>query len=191
MARKTACLAVTGLLLGLLPALGCDAPAADRAVLGQVDAERVFQSSRTAQAGAAFIGERRRALNARMLEMRGELAAKPEDEALEAALREEADKLENALEEQQGKAASAINDLFIKAAEECRKARKFSAVLPTQAMLASAPGSDLTDCVVQGMDKTPLDFAVYTAPAAQPAPVGAQPAQNAQPAPAPAPAGAE
>ncbi|MDR2050379.1 MAG: OmpH family outer membrane protein [Deltaproteobacteria bacterium] len=168
MARFSAILA----LLGCFALAGCDGGGKGGAVrIALVDGERVFQSSKVAQDGVAFIGDLRARMNERMLDMQKELADRPEDKELEARLQSEFSRLERQFEQDQQKMAGSINTLFSQVVEEYRASRNFELVLPTQMAIAAAPASDITSEVVAMMDQRPIDFAALRTeePAASPA----------------------
>jgi Skp family chaperone for outer membrane proteins len=169
-------------LLGCFALAGCNEGGKGGAArIALVDGERVFQSSRVAQDGVAFIGELRAGVNARMLDMQKELADKPEDKELEAKLQGELSRLEQQFEREQREIAGSINTLFSQVVEEYRASHNFELVLPTQVAIAASPASDITAAVVAAIDQRPIDFAAFkTEEPASPSAESAAPASPAE-----------
>ncbi|MDL2307364.1 OmpH family outer membrane protein [Desulfovibrio sp. OttesenSCG-928-C06] len=142
-----------------LSACNSDAPA-DK--IAMVDAEAVFQKSKLAAAGMKHIESMNAQLQERLGKMQEELLADSNNAELEQRLQSELFALQASMDESQRAVAEQINGIFDKAVEDCRKTSKLEVILPKQLVMAAREGADVTDKVVELMDKQTVDFSAIT-----------------------------
>lgn len=174
------------LMLGLA---ACNESAPKIAV---IDAEKIYQDSALAKQGMAHVEGLSRQFNERIAEMRDEVVASPDDEALGLKLQEELMGLQQKFEEEQTVTAEKLNKLLEDVVEEYRQKNGLEVILPKQLVLAVRPGADITAEVTKLFDSKNVEFgsAPAAAPAAAPATESgvAAPAQPSAGASADAPA---
>lgn len=134
------------------------APAPTPLKIAVVDAEQVFQRSKLASDGMIFIEEQSQILNQRLFEMQKQVEADPENQELSATLQAELSMLQQQFELDQVEAAEKINAIFNEVVEEYRKSNDLEAVLPVQIVISYRPGADITNLIVERMDKKTIDF---------------------------------
>ena len=166
-------LAKPSLLLAmiLMAAFGLSACNNDAAAdkVAMVDAEAVFQKSKLAAAGMQHIESLNAQLQERLGKMQEELLADPDNNELEQRLQGELFALQGSMDEGQRAVAEQINKLFDQAVEDCRKAGNLEVVLPKQLVMAAREGADITDKVVELMDKQTVDFSAISLKLPEPA----------------------
>lgn len=166
------------LMLGLA---ACNESAPKIAV---IDAEKIYQDSALAKQGMAHVEGLSRQFNERIAEMRDEVMASPDDEALGLKLQEELMGLQQKFEEEQTVTAEKLNKLLEDVVEEYRQKNGLEAILPKQLVLAVRPGADITAEVTKLFDSKNVEFG--SAPAAAPAAASATESGVAAPAQPPA-----
>lgn len=152
---------IISFMLCALALSGCNdktAPAASGPKVATVDVEKVFQGSKLAVRGMDYLDKQSNAMNARLTEMQNEVTAKPEDQELSMRLQVELGTLQQQFEQDRITAAEKINGVFDKVVADYLKANNLDAIFTSQVALAAAPGTDVTDKIIELMDKEEIDF---------------------------------
>lgn len=154
MTRNILILSVLCLALGLG---GCDQKK-DYPRIGVVDAEKVFQGSKLAQNGMAYVEGVSKKFNERLMKMQEAAAADPENQELMQQFQAELMSLQGDFEARQAEAANKMNRLFEAVVAEYRENNNLEVIIPAQMALSSRPGSDVTEAIISLLDSKTLDF---------------------------------
>ncbi|MDR2502828.1 MAG: OmpH family outer membrane protein [Deltaproteobacteria bacterium] len=160
--------------------------------IATINTETVFQTSKVAQSGIAFINELRTDMGTRLAQAQEKLLANPKDAELETRLQMELLNMEEGFEREQSAVATKVNELFGQVTEEYRKEHKLEVILPVQFVVASRPGADITAEIIALMDKREIKFKAAVPKEAVPADGTAaptEPAPASSPVESPKPAG--
>lgn len=180
-------LALSILCLSLFIGLGGCNQKDDAPRVGVVDTEKVFQNSKLAQQGMAYIEGVSKQFSERLDKMQEEVSADPENQELMKQMQAELMRLQGDFEARQVEIGNKINKLFEDVLAEYREKNNLDVILPVQTVLSSRPGVDVTDAIVTLLDSKTIDFgaldAAFDKGMAPPAAAG-EPAPEAAPAPA-------
>lgn len=159
--------------------------------VAMVNAEKVYQNSKLAQEGMKYVETLSEKFQARLEQMQQAVQAEPENQELASAFQAELMGLQGDFEARQVEAGNKLNKLFEEVIEEYRAQNKLEVILPSQVVLSSRAGADVTDAIIQLLDSKNIDYGstdistggapkapTEDTPAATEAAPGQQPAQG-------------
>jgi Skp family chaperone for outer membrane proteins len=153
-----------------------------------MEGQAVFAKSRIAMDGLAYAEEIEAKRRARRDEITAKISEKPDDEALKSSLEKEKREIEIAAETVQRGIGDKIYKLFEQTVTDYRKANNIEIVLPKEAAISFDEQADITDIIVELMDKSDLNFreeplpaVLNTAPDTPAAPVQDKPEEQVKP----------
>lgn len=146
--------------------------------IATIDTDKVFQQSKLAGEAMQFIEEQHQIFNQKVYAFQKQVEDDPENVELSMKLQAELNQLQQKLEQDQMEAAEKITGAFNSVIEEYRKANNLEVILPTQMIIASAPDAEITNAIVELMDKKSIDFFEGKERLAQPEAEPAEPAEQ-------------
>ena len=130
-------------------------PAVTLAVVNQ---ERIYRESDAAQQAVAHLDAISEAMRQKITDAQTDIQAQKDEEAARAAYEKILGELQQEFTVEQQNVTVKVNDLFEIALEACRKEVGALVVLSSDLVLAHDSSVDLTDMVLERMNKTSIDF---------------------------------
>jgi len=148
-----------GLLLAALLAGGCvnpfDSPAPSVAV---VDSARVFKESEPGKAGIKHLENLHESMQAELVALQQELQETPNDETLQQKLQVKYMVYQQRISVEQQQVINILNEAIQKALDACRAQQNLALIVGTDVVLAYGPAADITNAVIQEVNKTTVAF---------------------------------
>ena len=130
-------------------------PAVTLAVVNQ---ERIYRESNAAQEAVAHLDAISEAMRQKITDAQADIQAQKDEEAARAAYEKILGELQQEFTVEQQNVTVKVNDLFEIALEACRNEVGALVVLSSDLVLAHDASVDLTDKVLERMNKTKIDF---------------------------------
>lgn len=124
-----------------------------------INPELIFQQSDAGKSGLAYLSDLSRKLEAELTDSSFQPGKKGTGGAARTALQQKISEAQQHYGAEQARVMEQVNALFLKALETCRTRGRFYMVLVADAVPAYDPAADLSQKVMEEMNKTPLVFA--------------------------------
>ena len=157
-----------------------DAGRAPGVKIGVVDPEKIFQESKTAKAGVAFLDSVSKDLQQQLTALQTETSKMKDPQEGQAKLQQGLNDMQQRFSAEQQQVMAKVSDIYQKSLDNCRETEKFDLILGRDVALSLSPSLDITAKVIEAMDRTSVTFEPLTPPASQNATAPAKAAgQNA------------
>ena len=170
--RLLSLLAIAAMALILV---GCDDKKEDGVKIAVINSERVIAESVAGKAGTDFMNAVSAELQSRLVELRAEYDAQPQNEEVAQKFQQGFAELQQRFAEQQALVNNRINDAYQKALVSFREKHGIDIVLTAESVLDSGPRVDMTAELIAEFDKYEVVFTEQP-PAGAAAPVQDEPA---------------
>ncbi|MCM0755590.1 OmpH family outer membrane protein [Desulfovibrio aminophilus] len=154
----------------------------DKPQVGVVDAAAVFKQCKAGQQAMTYLQERAKALQEKVQEAQKAAEGNQNEQTMQA-FQKAVTEYQTTLGGEQQRLVTLLNDKYTAVLEKYRKDNGLVAVLSKEAVMAYDPAADITNKVVEALDKENIDLQLNKAEAAP----AEAPKAEAAPAPAEAP----
>ena len=124
-----------------------------------INEARVYQESNVAKAGAAYIEVLSNELQSQLdaVQEEGRKSGNPKN--AQANYQAQLSEAQQRYSAEQQQVMNKFNSLYLRALEDCRVKEKIDIIVKSEAVLAHNPKTDITQKVIDEMNRTPVTFA--------------------------------
>lgn len=154
MRLKAFCLPL--LLLASLALAGCNGK------LAVINPDRVFQESNAVKSGTTYLENLSKDLQDELIAAQEEGRKNKNQRSAQVAMQTRVTEAQQRYGAEQQQVMNKVNALYLRALDNCRTKEKVDVVINSDAALSYNPKMDITQKVIEEMNRTPLTFAPLT-----------------------------